>query len=309
MTTTTSDPSATGTTRPSVPVSRPRRRVGRVVRALLPHLAVWLILFFALFPFYWALNSTLKPSSQLYTLTPTFLPKTWTLDNYVWAISQDTFVSTIRNSVVVACITPIVAVVLTSMMGYSLARLRYPGKNAIITTLVVTQMLPGVLLVIPIFVIFVTLQRLLHVPLVNTYQGLIIGFATFALPFSALLLRGFFVNFPIELEEAALIDGCTRLQAFMKIIFPLSISGILTVALFAFVLVWNDLLFAMVLTNNTKAQTVAVTITQLATSQYSNTNYGGILAEGVIVTVPVVILFVFLQRYLIEGMTAGAIKG
>jgi multiple sugar transport system permease protein len=278
------------------------RRVG-------PHIAVWVILLFAIFPFYWALVSTLKPSTELYTLTPTFLPITWTGDNYLWAISQDTFVLTLKNSVVVGIITSLVSVTLTSMMGYSLARMHYPGKNVIVTALVATQMLPGVLLVVPIFVVFVTIQRLLHLEMVNTVQGLVVGFATFSLPFSALLLRGFFTNFPAELEDAAMVDGCTRLQAFLLIVLPLSIPGILTAALFAFVLAWGDLLFAMVLTNNTRAQTVAVTITQLATAQYSNTNYGGILAEGVIITIPVVILFVFLQRFLIEGMTAGAIKG
>jgi multiple sugar transport system permease protein len=278
------------------------RRVG-------PHIAVWVILLFAIFPFYWALVSTLKPSTELYTLTPTFLPITWTGDNYLWAISQDTFVLTLKNSVVVGIITSLVSVTLTSMMGYSLARMHYPGKNVIVTALVATQMLPGVLLVVPIFVVFVTIQRLLHLEMVNTVQGLVVGFATFSLPFSALLLRGFFTNFPAELEDAAMVDGCTRLQAFLFIVLPLSIPGILTAALFAFVLAWGDLLFAMVLTNNTRAQTVAVTITQLATAQYSNTNYGGILAEGVIITIPVVILFVFLQRFLIEGMTAGAIKG
>jgi multiple sugar transport system permease protein len=284
-------------------------RLGRLWGSIAPHLAVWLILLFAVFPFYWALVSTLKPTTELYTLTPTFLPQTWTLDNFVWATSQDTFLLTLRNSVLVAVSTAVVSVIITSMMGYSLARIRFAGKNVIVTALIATQMLPGVLLVIPMFVLFVTAQRLLHVELVNTFQGLVIGFATFSVPFSALLLRGFFANFPAELEEAALMDGCTRLKAFWYVVLPLCIPGILTVALFAFVLAWSDLLFAMVLTNNTRAQTVAVTITQLATSQYSNTNYGGILAEGVIITIPIVLLFVFLQRFLIEGMTAGAIKG
>jgi multiple sugar transport system permease protein len=285
------------------------RQARRSASALAPHVAVWLILLFAIFPFYWAVNSTLKPSTELYTLTPSFLPHTWTGDNYLWAINQDTFVSTIRNSLIVGVITAIVSVILTCMMGYSLARMRYPGKNVIVTGLVATQMLPGVMLVVPIFVVFVTLQRLIHIDLVNTFQGLVLGFATFSLPFSALLLRGFFTNFPGELEDAAMVDGCTRFRAFLLIVLPLSIPGILTAALFAFVLAWSDLLFAMVLTNNTRAQTVAVTITQLATAQYSNTNYGGILAEGVLITLPVVVLFVFLQRFLIEGMTAGAIKG
>jgi multiple sugar transport system permease protein len=284
-------------------------RVRRLIGSLLTHVLIWAILAFAVFPFYWAISCTLKPYDQLYTLYPDFWPRQPTLANYEALWQQDLFLQTLRNSLIVSTITPIVSVVVTAMTAYSLARFQYRFKNAIVTGLVVTQMLPGVLTIIPLFVIMRQLQDLTHVQLINSYTGLVFGFATFSVPFSAMLLRGFFANFPVELEEAALIDGCNRLQAFLRVLAPLSIPGILTVALFAFVLAWNDLLFAMIITQGPASQTVAVHITQLLTAQVSNTNYALILAEGVVITIPVVIVFSLMQRYLVEGLTAGAIKG
>lgn len=284
-------------------------RARRLARSLFTHAVIWLFLAFAIFPFYWAIVSTLKPFDQLYTLTPTFWPQHATLANYRALLHQGVFTQTLRNSLIVSIITPIVSIIITSMTAYSLARFRYRLKNVVTISLIFSQMLPGVLLIIPLFVLMRQLQDLLHVQLINSYLGLIVGFATFSVPFCTLFLRGFFANFPLELEEAALIDGCNRLQAFLFVVFPLSIPGILTVALFAFVLAWNDLLFASVITQGPAAMTVAVHISQMIASQVSNTNYALMLAEGVIITIPVVVLFVVLQRYLIEGLTAGAIKG
>lgn len=289
--------------------NRRRIRARRLVTSVLTHLAIWALLAFAMFPFYWAIVSTLKPFDQLYTLTPTFWPRTITFDNFRALLTQSIFLQTLRNSIIVAVLTPVVSIIITCMTAYSLARLKYRFKDAITVSLVVSQMLPGVLLIIPLFVIMRQLQDLLHIRLINTYTGLIIGFATFSVPFCTLFLRGFLSSFPMELEEAALIDGCNRFQAFLRVILPLSIPGVLTVGLFAFILAWNDLLFAMVITQGPAAMTVAVHISQLITSQVSNTNYALLLAESIVITIPVVIVFVLLQRYLIQGLTAGAIKG
>ncbi|RIK33312.1 MAG: ABC transporter permease [Chloroflexi bacterium] len=293
----------------SVAQRRRAARLRRVAASALTHGAIWILLAFAIFPFYWAIASALKPFDQLYTLTPTFWPKQITFDNFRALMHQSIFMQTLRNSIIVAILTPLVSIVITSMTAYSLARFRYRFKDAITISLVVSQMLPGVLLVIPLFVIMRQLQDLLHIRLINSYTGLIIGFATFSVPFCTLFLRGFFSSFPVELEEAALIDGCNRLQAFLRVVLPLSIPGVLTVGLFAFILAWNDLLFAMVITQGPAAMTVAVHISQLVTSQVSNTNYALLLAEGIVITIPVVVVFVLLQRYLIAGLTAGAIKG
>lgn len=297
------------TTTVYVNTARRRLRAKRQLRNLLTHIAIWFFLLFAIFPYYWAIISTLKPFDQLYTLTPTFWPKQITFSNYAALLQQGVFVQTLRNSLIVATITPLVAIVITSMTAYSLARMRYRFKGTITVILVVSQMLPGVLLIIPLFVIMRWLQELLHVQLINSYIGLIAGFTTFSVPFCTLLLRGFFANLPLELEEAAMIDGCNRLQAFLLVVLPLSIPGVLTVALFVFTLAWNDLLFATVITQSPAAMTVAVHISQMISSQVSNTNYALMLAEGVVITLPVVVVFVLLQRYLVEGLTAGAIKG
>jgi multiple sugar transport system permease protein/raffinose/stachyose/melibiose transport system permease protein len=164
-------------------------------------------------------------------------------------------------------------------------------------------MIPGVLIVIPLFVVFTRLR------LVNTYWGLALGYATFTLPYAIIQLRAFFANFPVELEEAALIDGCSWLGAFVRVTLPLSIPGVVAVALFSIVLAWNDLLFALILTGDIKAMTVAVQLYNMSTSQFASTNWGGILAEATIITLPVVVVFVFLQSYLVQGLTAGAVKG
>ena len=232
-----------------------------------------------------------------------WLPDPVTLQNYWWALTNTQFVRTFLNSLIVSSFTALVAMTICAAAAYSLARFQYRGKSAVMLFLIFTQLLPGILIIIPMFVIFSQLS------LVNTHLGLVLGYTTFSIPFATLILRGFFANFPQELEEAALIDGCNRLQAFLRVVLPLSIPGIITTGLFAFVLAWNDLLFALVLTRTNAVTTAAVYLHNIANSQFAGTNYAGLLAAGVILTLPVVIMFVFLQQHLIRGMTAGAIKG
>lgn len=255
------------------------------------------------FPFYWTVVTTLKTSKEQFAKVPAFLPHPLTLDNYKWVFEHEDFMRSLRNSLILAPLGAIGAVVLTTSFGYSLARYEYRGKKGIIGFLVITQMLPGVLTIVPLFVVFSKLK------LVNTYLGLLLGYWTFSVPFSALMLRSFFQSFPVELEEQAQIDGCSRLGAFLRITLPLTIPGIVTVALFAFIGVWNDLLFALTLTRDLDAMTAAVFLNNMITQQYSSTNWGGMIAIGSVLTIPVVVFFVFLQKTIITGMTAGAIKG
>lgn len=261
---------------------------------------LFLIVLWIVFPFIWCLSSAFRPSTELYDMT--ILPKRWTVENFTSALRNDRFTATYKNSLIVALATAVLTVGLTTLGGYSLARYRYKGKTLITMLLLVTQLLPGVLLVVPLFVVFSKLR------LVNTYTGLILGFTTFSAPFTTMLLRNFFANFPVELEEAAWIDGCTRLQALRRVVIPLNLPGIISAGLFCFVLAWNDLLFALVLSQDTKSMTVAVTIHNVANSQFAATNWSEILAQGSLVSVPIVILFIILQRYLVEGLITGALK-
>lgn len=265
---------------------------------LLAVLLIWIA-----FPFFWAVSSSLRLPADLFTTTPTWIPNPATLQNYQWALSDQRFVRTFINSLIVSTATALLAMTICAAAAYSLARFRYRGKKEIMIGLVFSQMLPRILIVIPIFVIFSRLR------LVDTHLGLVLGFATFAAPFAILMLRGFFANFPQELEDAALIDGCNRFQAFIRVVLPLTIPGVIATGLFAFVLAWSDLLFALVLTRSTRTMTAAVYLNNIANSQFAGTNYGGILAAGVILTLPVVIIFVILQNQLVKGLTAGAVKG
>jgi multiple sugar transport system permease protein len=287
-------------------ISRPRTnrwRLQRTVGRVVPYVVIAILMSWVLFPFYWMVSSSFKLQTELFDVPPTWWPSVLTFENYNWALTNPRFLGPLLNSTIIAFMTACIATPIAALGAYALARFSVPRKRGIIGALVATQMIPGVLIIIPLFVVFTRLR------LVNTYWGLALGYATFILPYAIIQLRAFFANFPVELEEAALIDGCSWLGAFVRVTLPLSIPGVVAVALFSIVLAWNDLLFALILTGDIKAMTVAVQLYNMSTSQFASTNWGGILAEAVIITLPVVIIFVFLQSYLVQGLTAGAVKG
>jgi ABC-type glycerol-3-phosphate transport system permease component len=269
---------------------------------LLTAILLAIVLIWVLFPFAWAIICSLKPMDMLYSKEARFIPTKITLDNFRWVLSDRSFQATTKNSLVVSAMTATFSTLLALMGGYALARFELPGKNTVVFVLLSGQMLGGILLVIPLFVILSRLR------LVNTYAGLVLAFSTFTVPFCTLMLRSFLANFPVELEEAAQIDGCNKVQAFIRVILPLSLPGIVAGWLFAFIHAWNDLLYPVVLTRNLKTMTVAVNINNMAHTQFAGTNWSYILAEGILATLPVVIMFTYLQQYLIQGMTQGALK-
>jgi multiple sugar transport system permease protein len=271
---------------------------GALAYTVLIGLSVWL-----LFPYFWVLTTSLRPSDKMFTATPQFLPRPLTREHYVWAFEQETFRRPLWNSTVTASMTALLSVAASALGAYSLARYRYRGKRQFLSALLVTQMLPGTLLVLPIFLL---INRL---GLYNTYTGLILAFTSFTVPYSLVLLRSFFMDSPIELEEQAMVDGCSRLRAFWHVVLPLALPALVAVALFDFVWVWNDILWTTTLTRSTDRVGVSVALNNLTTDFRVVTNWGGIFAQGALITLPIVVIFVFLQQYLIEGLTAGAIKG
>jgi len=248
------------------------------------------------------LDTALRPQTDLFTTTVRLVPERIVLDNFVNVLHQATFTQTFINSLVVSSLTAVWTTMICTLLAYSLSRFQYRGRATVVRVLLLAQMLPSVLLVIPLFVVFAQLH------LINTYAGLTLAFATFAIPFAALMLRAYFSALPPELEEAALTDGCTRLRALVSITLPLSLPGIVAVALFGFVLAWNDFLYALVLTRDTSAMTVAVQLYLYASSQFG-TDWSLIIAGACLMTIPVVALFVVLQSFLIEGLTVGGVKG
>jgi ABC-type glycerol-3-phosphate transport system permease component len=278
------------------------RRIKKWAGAALRWTVLLIMSTWILFPFFWAISCSLRPVEKLFTVAPDWLPRPLTLDNYRWALSEPDFRVPFMNSFIVSGATTLMAIGLGALAAYGLARLRYPGKRAIITAMLSTQMLPTMLVIIPIFLIYAATG------LYNTYAGLVLASTAWTLPYAVLLLRSFFSTLSVSLEEQAMVDGCSRIGAFLRVTLPLSAAGIIAVSVFVFIWTWGDMLFPLILAKNIDRQTAALSLFNMMQSTRGATNYSGLLAAGVIFTLPAVLLFVLLQRQLVEGLTAGSLK-
>ncbi|NPV87283.1 MAG: carbohydrate ABC transporter permease [Anaerolineae bacterium] len=291
----------------SSPSPAARRRsalLRRAVNRILTYGALMALTTIIVAPFLWLLTSTLRPVSELYVQPPRWIPSQITLAGYAKALKV--FALPLVNSITYGIATALLSLLVACPAAYSLARYLYPGKRAVITALLITQMLPFVLLLLPLYIAYLRLH------LYNTRIGLIIGYTALTIPYSILLLRSYFSTLPAELEDAAMIDGCTRMGALWRVVLPLSKPVLMAVILNNIVLVWNDVLFTIFLSKDMPKQTASVALYLFYTLRQQS---GGIaqkeimLAGGVLLTLPVIILFIFLQKYLVKGMTLGALKG
>jgi multiple sugar transport system permease protein len=253
------------------------------------------------FPFVWVLLSSFKPPVQLFQIDPPLWPEAFTGENYRAIFLERRFHLNILNSVIVAGTTAFICVALGSLAAYALARLRFRGKSALLGFILVISLFPPVSIVSPLFLMF---QR---VGLINTHPGLIFPYLTFALPLAVWLLTAFFRQIPFELEEAARVDGAGTFQVFFKVTLPLAAPGVFTTAILTFIYCWNEFLFALALTTTDASRTIPVAIVLF--SGYHTVPWGQILAAVSVVTLPVALLVLFLQRRIVSGLTAGAIKG
>ncbi len=272
------------------------RRPGRWA----PAVAVGVLVLAAAFPFYWAIVSSVTPEARLFE-APSLFPGRLVLDHYRALFTERDFWVPIRNSLIVALNTTAFCVVVGSLCAYALARLRFRWKAPILGFILAVTMFPQISIVSPLYL----LLRRLH--LINTYPGLILPYLTFAMPLTVWLLVGFFRQLPAELEEAAAVDGAGRLRAFWEIILPLSVPGIATTAILTLVYCWNEFLFALSFTLGPERHTVPVAIA-LFRGQYQ-VPWGQILAAAVVATAPVALLVLAFQRRIVQGLTAGAVKG
>ena len=263
------------------------------------------MLLFALIPVLWIISVSLKTPE---TLTDgSFIPKDITFDNYKGlfegGIDASPFIKPLINSIVIASITTVVAIVLASFAAYAIARLNFPGKTLILAGALAIAMFPAISTVGPLFDMWRTLG------LYDTYLGLIIPYLTFSLPLAIYTLVAFFREIPWDLEQAAQVDGATPFQAFRKVIVPLAAPGVFTAAILVFIFAWNDFLFAITLTSSDAARTVPAALAFFTGESTFTAPTGNIAAAAVIVTVPIIIFVLFFQRRIVAGLTAGAVKG
>ena len=261
-----------------------------------------LILILYCFPIYWMVVSSLQPVGGVGgDRTPDLIPNSITLESYDYILHADGFLRQYLNSTIVAVGTTISSCVLATLAGYGFSRFRFPGREAMSTGILVFQMIPKVLLIIPFFFLMRNLG------LLSTNLGLIISYTSFALPFCIWMLIGFFNAIPEDLDECAMVDGATRFQAFSRIILPLASPGIAATALFAFVISWSEYLFSLVLAVDYKSALLPQGLASM--SQEYHTLFEPMFAGSVLVVLPVMLVYIFLERYFVSGLTAGAIKG
>jgi multiple sugar transport system permease protein len=263
-----------------------------------------MVIIFTLFPFYWMLKSSFQTPLEIIALPPIWLPLQPTLDGYIRAVTLYPIPRYLLNSLLVSSITALLATSIASTAAYVIARFKFPGATFFLGVLIFTQLIPGITRFFPIYFL------IKDIGLINTYPGLIIAYLGFSVPFAALMLQGYFrSSCPPELEEAALIDGCTDFTAFTKIMLPVSIPGITAVAIFTFLGAWNDFLWASQLLNQGQLKTLQVGLRDFLGEAGSLQRINSFMAACVIATIPSLLLYTILQRSMVSGLSAGSMKG
>lgn len=274
-----------------------KNAIGTTIRVLV------LVFFFLLvvLPIYWIVITSFKTSGEILDLNNiTFFPKDFTLENYTGLFEQFHYRVLLKNSLLVSVASALVVTVFSMLGGYSLARYKFRGKQTVVLFFLITQMIPGILVIIPLYIIFSKLG------MINTHIGLFIYYVTVNLPFCVITMRSFFERIPITLEEAAKVDGCTKMQSLFKIVFPIMFPGIVSVFVFGFIGAWNELIAGSIFISTPEMWTIPVGLKTLI-GKY-NVEWGLLMAGGVMALIPTALMFAVMQKFIVEGMTAGAVK-
>jgi len=273
----------------------------RTVYSVSAYIVLGLLVVWAIFPVYWLFASSVKPAGQLFAYPPRIFPAKFSFDHFSQILNYTSFPTYFVNSVYVAVLTTVVSLGIASLGGYGLTRYNTRATRYLARVVLFTYMFPRILLIIPLY------YMINMIGLIDTRAGLILAYSTFNLPFALWLLRSYFATIPRELDESAMIDGAGRFQTFARVIFPLALPGLATTAIFSFVNAWNEFMYASVFISSDAKKTLPIAIQSMVSGEL--TSWGGLLASATMVTIPTVLFFAFLQKYIVAGLTAGAMKG
>ena len=265
------------------------------------YLAAIALALISLFPFAWMLISSFKDLRELYSVPPTWWPDRPTLANYTKVLFNSNIPRYFLNSTLISIGATALALAVAIFSAYGFARFRFRGRGALQTSVLATQMLPTAVIIVPLFIV---LQRL---GLLNTHLGLILVYLILTLPLCVYMLTGYFRTIPVELDEAAIIDGASRLTVLFRITLPLSLPGIAATVVYCFVTTWNEFIFALSFALDSRVKTLPIGLAEF-TTEFA-TDWGAVMAASVLMTLPIAVLFMALQRYFVGGLTAGATKG
>lgn len=275
-----------------------KKKLKKILLCYLP-VSVWVVL--TLFPFYWFLNLSFTKNDMIMKLPVYYYPHFFTFENYEKIMTAMNFAQNFKNSLIVAGGTTLVIVFLSIFGGYAMSRYRFKGKRGVMLLLLLTQMFPGIILLIPLFSVFVKLG------IYDSLLSLVIVNATTNLPFCMIMCCGFYSGVPTTLEEAAKIDGCTTVGALFRVVVPAILPGIVTCGAFSFVNTWNEFVYSLNFISTSSKFTIPVALSMMQ-GEFT-VNYGGIAAGTIIALIPVLLIFCYIQKYLVTGLTAGAVKG
>ena len=262
---------------------------------------VLILIFVCMFPFLWMALSSIKTLRELYTVPPVWFPEVPTFANYIKVLFNSNIPRYFLNSTIISLGSTAIALALAIFAAYGFARFRFRGKSAFQAFILIGQLIPTAAIIVPLFI------TLRYFGLVNSYLGLILVYTIITLPLSVWMLTSYFRAIPIELEEAAIIDGASRLGILFRITLPLSLPGVVAIVVYAFVTTWNEFIFALVFAQDYRVKTLPIGIAEFSTE--FNTDWGAVMAASLIMTLPVAILFLAMQKMFIGGLTAGAVKG
>jgi multiple sugar transport system permease protein len=255
----------------------------------------------AAFPFFWMISTSFKPPSEVFAQPPSFIPEDPTWENFHRLFTATGFLTYFWNSVIVSGLSVLLTMIVSAAGAYSLTRYRYIGREKIAGLILCTYMFAPIMVVIPFFILVKKLG------IENTHFALVLAFTSFCLPFTLWLMRAFFATIPLELEEAALVDGAGRVRALVYVVLPLALPGIIATSIFTFILAWNDYIFTRILITSDELKTLPVGVQDLFHSALID--WGLIMAAGMMITIPALLFFLSVQRYLIRGWGAGGVKG
>lgn len=278
-----------------------RFKIQKFSNRLLLYGAALLLALQASFPFFWMASTSFKPPSEVFAQPPSFVPHQVTWDNFKRLFTSTHFLIYFRNSILVSGCTVLLTMIVSAIGAYSLTRYQYPGREKIAGLILCTYMFAPIMIVIPFFILAK------KIGIENTHFALVLAFTSFCLPFTLWLMRAFFKTIPIQLEEAALVDGADRIRAVIHVVLPLALPGIIATSIFTFILAWNDYIFTRILITSDELKTLPVGVQDLFHSALID--WGLIMSAGMMITIPALLFFVTIQRYLIRGWGAGAVKG